>query len=111
MFRGRALVSQGAALIELGVPQGLGLGVVLATLGQGQFVVPDLLCGAVTLEEKQVGGDAGIGSKDAVGQADNRVMASSPISILQTRRNMLRYSRLHFTSRVESQYRLPPVLG
>lgn len=63
----------GEAVFELFVLHGLGFGVVLAPVGQGLFVVPHPFCRAGAVEEKQVGGDAGVGGEDAVGQAHDSV--------------------------------------
>ncbi len=68
-----AVVPPGEAILELFVLHGLGFGVVLAPVGQRLFVVPDPLCGAGAIEEEQVGGDAGVGGEDAVGQAHDGV--------------------------------------
>lgn len=51
----------------------LGLGVVLPAFRQGLFVVPDLPGRPSTVEEEEVGGDAGIGGEDPVGEADDGV--------------------------------------
>jgi hypothetical protein len=64
---------------ELLVLERLRLGVILPPPGQRVLVLPDfsgaeaLLVGRVRLEEEDVGGDAGVGRKDAVGQPDDRV--------------------------------------
>ncbi len=50
-----------------------GLGVVLSSLRQWLLVVPDILRGAGSVEEQNVCGNAGLGSKHAVGQSHDRV--------------------------------------
>lgn len=54
----------GVELLEL---DRLGLGVVLPPLRERLLVVPDLPGRAGTVKEEEVGGDAGVGSKDPVG--------------------------------------------
>ena len=61
----------GQAVGELLELQGLGLGVLLPSLRQGQLIVPDLLGRPGAIEEEQIGGNIGIGCKDAVGQPYN----------------------------------------
>jgi len=56
----------------------LGLGIVLAPSGQGLFVIPDSLRRPRTVEEEQVGGNTGVGGKDAVGQAHDSVQVEVP---------------------------------
>ncbi len=61
----------GCKLLEL---HRAGLGVVLTPFGQGLLVIPDVWSsGRVRVEEQQIGRDAGIRRKDAVGQAHDRV--------------------------------------
>ena len=55
------VVPPGEADAELLKLDLLGLGVILPTLGERLFVVPDFLGRAGTVEEEEVGGDAGIG--------------------------------------------------
>ena len=52
------------------------LGVLLAVGGQGVLEIPDLLGRLALGEEEQVGVDAGIGGKDAVGQAHDGVQVA-----------------------------------
>ena len=52
---------------------GLGLGEVLIALGHIEAIEPGLLGGAGAVEEENVGGDGGIGRKDAAGHADDRM--------------------------------------
>lgn len=50
---------------------GLGLGKGFVTFGQVNTVEPGLLGGAGLVEEQDIGGDAGVGRKNALGQADD----------------------------------------
>ena len=52
---------------------GLVFGVVLASFGQRQFVVPDVLGRAGAVEEQQVRGDGRVGGEDTVGEPHNGV--------------------------------------
>ena len=46
---------------------------ILVAFGHVEAVKPSLFGGACFIEEQNVGGNACVGRKDAVGQADNRV--------------------------------------
>lgn len=50
---------------------GLGLGKGLVTFGQVNTVKPSRFGGAGFIEEQDIGGDAGVGRKNALGQADD----------------------------------------
>ena len=63
-------LDQGGEFLEL---DGGCFGVVLAAFGERLFVIPDLAGRAGAVEEQDVGGDAGVGGKDTVGQADDGV--------------------------------------
>jgi len=59
--------------VELGDADGFGLVVALGSGRVGMLVIPDGFGGGSFGEEEEVGLDAGVGSKDAIGQADDGV--------------------------------------
>ncbi len=63
----------GALGFELLDADGLAFVVALGPGRIGVLVVPDVLCGCTFGEEEQIGADAGVGGKDAIGQADDGV--------------------------------------
>ena len=50
-----------------------GFGVLLPAFGQGLFVIPHVLCRDGSIKEQEIGRNAGVGRKHAIGQTDDRV--------------------------------------
>src|ERR1041384_7175911 len=68
-----ALLPPGDAVGEFFELYRLSFGVVLPAFGQGLLVVPDVFRRAGTVEEHEIGGNAGVGCEDSVWQTDDRV--------------------------------------
>lgn len=71
-----AVLPPGNTLGEVFVLHRLGFAVAVASLWQGQFIIPDftgtgrvVFVGRTGVEEEQVGWNAGVGGEDAIGQA------------------------------------------
>ena len=68
-----SLVPPGDAVGKFFELNRLGLRVVLSAFGERLLVVPDVFCGTGAIEEEKIRRNARVGSKDAVGEADDGV--------------------------------------